>query len=253
MRNGVGGDHGGGRPDPVAVDLGPMAVEEGIVNGPTDGAMRIEELAERSGVTATTIRLYQNKRILEPPEVVKRVGWYNGEHLTRLRQISRLQDEGFSLSGIARLRSAWQAGETLTSLLGEIQEEGDPELPGVEGDRPLEGDRLQRAIDLGLVERTADGQVIVLDESLVAAGRAMAGLTGLGIPPEVVIADWHRIADATDDLAPMLVDQLLAHVLPSEVVDGLREVRSLAVRAVAASMASSLALSGTERPGGDLS
>src|SRR3954467_5052908 len=84
--------------------------------------MRLDDLAREAGVPTTTVRLYQNKGILHRPRLVGRTGYYDGTHLTRLALIARLQDQGFSLSAVARLLETWEAGRDLTDLVGVEQQ-----------------------------------------------------------------------------------------------------------------------------------
>jgi DNA-binding transcriptional MerR regulator len=56
--------------------------------------LTIDELARRAGTRTTTVRLYQTKGLLPPPEIRGRLGYYNAAHLARLRVIDRLQKRG---------------------------------------------------------------------------------------------------------------------------------------------------------------
>jgi DNA-binding transcriptional MerR regulator len=64
---------------------------------------RIEELAERSGVTVDTVRFYQTRGLLPRPERDGRVAWYDDGHLERLERVRDLKARGFPLAIIARL------------------------------------------------------------------------------------------------------------------------------------------------------
>jgi DNA-binding transcriptional MerR regulator len=66
-------------------------------------ALTIEQLAAQSGMTVRNIRAHQARGLLDPPDVRLRVGYYGPEHVTRLKLIRQLQDEGFNLAGIKRL------------------------------------------------------------------------------------------------------------------------------------------------------
>ena len=69
-----------------------------------EGQLTIEELASRAGTATTTVRMYQSKGLLPPPERRGRIGYYGEGHLARLRLIA-------SKPPARRLRSA-------TSMLG---------------------------------------------------------------------------------------------------------------------------------------
>ncbi|HEX7522031.1 MAG TPA: MerR family transcriptional regulator [Acidimicrobiia bacterium] len=64
---------------------------------------RVEELARREGVSVDTIRFYQKRRLVPPPDREGRIGWYGTEHVERLARIRELQQQGFSLAMIRRV------------------------------------------------------------------------------------------------------------------------------------------------------
>jgi len=55
------------------------------------GQLTIEELASQAGTATTTVRMYQSKGLLPPPERHGRIGYYGHGHLARLRLIAQLQ------------------------------------------------------------------------------------------------------------------------------------------------------------------
>jgi DNA-binding transcriptional MerR regulator len=64
---------------------------------------RVDELARLSGVSVDTVRFYQSRGLIEPPERDGRVAWYSDGHRDRLGHIRDLKDKGFNLSSIRRL------------------------------------------------------------------------------------------------------------------------------------------------------
>ena len=80
--------------------------------------MTIEELASQAGTATTTVRMYQSKGLLPPPERRGRIGYYGHGHLARLRLIAQLQEQGFSLASIKQLTDAWESGRGLDDILG---------------------------------------------------------------------------------------------------------------------------------------
>jgi DNA-binding transcriptional MerR regulator len=66
---------------------------------------RVDDLAARAAVSVDTVRYYQAKGLLPPPERDGRISWYSDEHLQRLERIRALKDNGFTLASIARLLS----------------------------------------------------------------------------------------------------------------------------------------------------
>jgi DNA-binding transcriptional MerR regulator len=75
----------------------------GTIPGVPRDALRVEELARRAEVSVDTIRFYQKRQLLPPPQRVGRIAWYGDEHLDRLARIKDLQRQGFSLAVIRRL------------------------------------------------------------------------------------------------------------------------------------------------------
>jgi DNA-binding transcriptional MerR regulator len=73
--------------------MGPVGAREPAV-------LTIDELAALSGVPSRTIRFYQSKGTLPPPERRGRVAYYNVDHVERLRVIAELQDRGLRLDAI---------------------------------------------------------------------------------------------------------------------------------------------------------
>src|SRR5262245_40019825 len=83
-----------------------------------DHGLTIEQLAERAATKTSTIRLYQARGLLPPPQLSGRVGYYSPAHLARLRVVARLQERGYSLSAIKELLDGWSRGTSLSELLG---------------------------------------------------------------------------------------------------------------------------------------
>jgi DNA-binding transcriptional MerR regulator len=82
------------------------------------GLMTIEQLASRADTATSTVRMYQTRGLLPPPVRRGRIGYYGQGHLSRLRLIADLQEQGFSLASIKRLTQAWESGRSLEDVLG---------------------------------------------------------------------------------------------------------------------------------------
>ncbi len=79
----------------------------------------IDEIATVARVPSRTIRFYQARGALMPPEIRGRVAYYGEKHLERLRLIAQLQDRGLSISAIRDLLASIDKGETdLAEWLG---------------------------------------------------------------------------------------------------------------------------------------
>src|SRR5260370_13094720 len=90
--------------------------------------LRVEELAGQADVSVDTIRFYQKRRLLPPPERRGRIAWYGPEHVDRLAQIRDLQQRGFSLAIIRRIVSGEldRADEPLAAAVTGAREDGGP-------------------------------------------------------------------------------------------------------------------------------
>lgn len=87
-------------------------------NETVDPTLSIDELARRVELPSSTIRMYQARKLLQPPTRVGRGAVYGAEHLNRLQLIASLQSRGFSLAAIGGLIEAWEHGQDLESLVG---------------------------------------------------------------------------------------------------------------------------------------
>src|ERR1700752_1139904 len=67
--------------------------------------LTIEQLAAEVGMAVPNTRNHHSRGLLPPPEVRARVGYYNSEHVARLRLILDLQADVFNLAAIERLLS----------------------------------------------------------------------------------------------------------------------------------------------------
>lgn len=83
----------------------------------TEGAYRVEELAAEAGIGVDTIRYYQGLGLLPPTTREGRSVIYGAEHLTRLRTVRALAEDGFTLAQIKRLLDE-SGHQLLASLAG---------------------------------------------------------------------------------------------------------------------------------------
>ena len=116
---------------------------------PVPEVLSLDELAERSGVSARTIRYYQSEDILPSPRKVGRDACYAIGHLERLEQISELLDQGETMSPMLynQLRDACSASARaplyLTHLFRDVARAARADF-GVR-----EAERAVREIELG--------------------------------------------------------------------------------------------------------
>lgn len=63
---------------------------------------RVEQLAATCDVSVDTVRYYQSRGLLPPPEREGRVAWYGPAHAERIREVRSLQRKGLTLAAIER-------------------------------------------------------------------------------------------------------------------------------------------------------
>ncbi len=175
--------------------------------------MTIDELARQAGTTTRNVRAYQTRGVLDPPEIVGRIGYYNERHLTRLRLISRLQQRGFGLQAINDLLSAWDHGSSLSDVLGfsdalmapwtdEVPESVsraklEELFPEIKRDPSL----ISKAVELDLLAPEGDGWRIP-SPRLMKVG---AQLVSVGIPLAVVLKQAELMKADIEGIAWRLV------------------------------------------------
>ena len=174
-----------------------------------EGQLTIEELASQAGTATTTVRMYQSKGLLPPPERRGRIGYYGPGHLARLRLIGQLQEQGFSLASIKRLTDAWESGRGLADILGletQVAAVWAPEQPTrlklsefkeLFAGQAITPAVIQRAIHMGLVG--FDGIfVTVKSPKLLAIGLE---LVRAGIPVKETMDELETLQGMADSIA----------------------------------------------------
>ncbi len=64
---------------------------------------RVEQLAAACDVSVDTVRYYQSRGLLPPPDREGRLAWYGPEHARRIRDIRTLRGKGLTLAAIRRV------------------------------------------------------------------------------------------------------------------------------------------------------
>ena len=80
--------------------------------------LSLDEIVERSGLSARTIRYYQSEGILPSPRKVGRDARYSAAHLERLEQIAELQARGLKIEAIKQLLGRNRDHRSVTEWLG---------------------------------------------------------------------------------------------------------------------------------------
>jgi DNA-binding transcriptional MerR regulator len=163
----------------------------------------VHELAERSQVPVSSIRMYQQRKLLPPPERRGRNGVYKQSHLDRLVLIEQMQAKGYSLAAILDVLHHNSGGvenllntelpalaeQTVTMSLMELVQR----LPT--SDVSLE--TLQRTSDLGLIEINGT-EVTVRQPAFLDAGST---LSSLKIPTSAILDAYESLRDNVAQIA----------------------------------------------------
>ena len=155
---------------------------------------RVDELASRAGISVDTVRFYQTKGLLPPPQRSGRIALYSPEHLERLRRIKDLKARGLSLAVIRRVVSGNfdRADEALVGAVSApLPEDGEErfltrdELAGSAGVSPVLLEAIER--DGLLVAHPQQGEACYT-EADVSALRAGLTLLEAGLPLSELLA-----------------------------------------------------------------
>ena len=170
--------------------------------------LRVEELAGRADVSVDTIRFYQKRRLLPPPERRGRIAWYGVEHVERLARIKDLQRRGFSLAVIRRIVTGEldRADEPLAAaVVAAVDDENRAqefltlhELAARSGVPEALNESIVREGLLVPRRHEGDARFTTADVDIVAAGLRLLE-TGLPMPELLTLARRHH--DATRDTA----------------------------------------------------
>ncbi len=188
------------RPEPVS-ELAEIAEPEPVT---------IDELAHEVGLPASTIRLYQNRGLLPPPERRGRVGYYGIAHRAHLRLIAHLQAQGFSLAGIARLLDAWTRGHSVERLVGLYEVAPGLRRPSERvsllgladriDDMDFRPEHLRQAEELGLLVREEGGFRVRIPALVESAGEVARH----GVDTSTILGECERLLAAARETGSRL-------------------------------------------------
>jgi len=100
--------------------------------------LTVEQLAAEVGMSVRNIRNHHSRGLLPPPQVRARVGYYNADHVARLRLILDLQADGFNLAAIERLLGGTDGlAQRLLGLRSAVTAPFEPETPELITDQEL--------------------------------------------------------------------------------------------------------------------
>jgi len=176
------------------------------ITKPAEADLTIEQLAAKVRMSVRNIRNHHSRGLLPPPEVRARVGYYNDEHVARLRLIQDLQADGFNLAAIERLLSGSDgvAGRLL-GLRHAVTAPFDPETPEVITAEELEArfgevsaKDVERVRKLKLLVPLGDARFEVPSPALL---RAAEEVMALGISLHAALALVERMSRDCDSIS----------------------------------------------------
>ncbi len=153
----------------------------------------VEELSRRTGITVRSLRSYQSRKLLPPPVVRGRTGFYDERHVARIELIKDLQSEGFKLDSIARMLDEGGRSDadllrftrSVKGLFG-TSEGSITTVEDLGGRFGVSADQVDavvaRAEKLGLVQQISEGTYEELAPRLINAGEQ--AVKALGLPAQ---------------------------------------------------------------------
>jgi DNA-binding transcriptional MerR regulator len=184
------------------------------------GELTIEQLAAQTGMSVRNIRAHQARGLLAGPEVRLRVGYYDSEHVARLKLVRDLQQEGFNLAAIKHLLDD---SEGMAQRLARVRQTL-TEPPNAEEPQTLTvaelGRRfrvsaedaprvLGRAQRLGVVVAVDDGHFEVPSPALLAVAERVVAR---GVSLDGALAEFEQIERHCDAISASFVNLFVDEV-----------------------------------------
>jgi DNA-binding transcriptional MerR regulator len=168
--------------------------------------LTVEQLAAEVGMSVRNIRNHHTRGLLPPPEVRARVGYYNAEHVARLRLILDMQADGFNLAAIERLLSGSDGlAERLLGLRTAVTTPFDPETPEfITAEElqarfgELDSKDAERVRKLGLLIPLGDDRFEVPSPALLGAAEQVIEL---GIPLHAALVLIEKVSRDCDSIS----------------------------------------------------
>lgn len=176
---------------------------------------RVEELAAASGVGVDTIRFYQGRGLLDPPERRGRIALYGESHARRLRRIRELQAQGFPLELIRRALAEGEPDER-EPLLAALVDAGVGSrtltLEELAAETRVPAALVRAAVSAGLIEPLrVDGEER-FSEADVEMARLGLALLESGFPLQTLLEHAVRHADSVRATCDAAIELFDAHV-----------------------------------------
>lgn len=188
--------------------------------------LTIDQLSRETGMTARNIRAHQSRGLVPPPKVHSRTGYYEEEHVARIKLIQDMQAQGFNLKAIEKLvdLASGTSSQTLRFERSVLEPFGTEqpevitaaelaELFGEDGDLKT----LAKAEKIGVIAPLGDGTWEVRSPALL---RAATELIELGIPLNHGLAVGEAIVKHTSAIARDFVRLFVQDVIDPMRKDG---------------------------------
>ncbi len=180
-------------------------------------SFKIDELAQRTGMTVRNIRAHQSRGLLPPPEVRGRTGFYGPEHEARIELIKELQADGFNLESIRRLLETANGSSAdvlrFTRALREPFAAEEPEVVTIEelSERWQRDDPalVRKAERIGFLRPLGDGRYEELSPRIA---HAAVELAEIGVPVEVALTVAQKLRRHADGVAREFVKLFVKQV-----------------------------------------
>jgi DNA-binding transcriptional MerR regulator len=186
------------------------------------GRLRVEALAARADTTVDTVRFYQKRKLLPPPQREGRIAWYGPEHVERLAHIRGLQARGLTLTLIGRIVRG-ELDDTDAPLAAAVATAADDAVDADGPERFLTIDQLAHltGVPRALLETVAaeglllprahggEDRYTAADVDVVRAGMA---LLEQGLPLDELLALARVHHEETRAVAERAVEMFDAHV-----------------------------------------
>jgi DNA-binding transcriptional MerR regulator len=173
----------------------------------SEPSWRIDDLAQRAGVTVDTIRFYQREGLLPPAERAGRNKLYGPVHLERLERIRELQQRRFSLAACRALLETRQAGIAEGIFGGTMAASYTfDDLVDRSGIDPTLARRLH---EVGLVREPAEFGRDAYDGADLDVMRAAADLIAAGLPADIVVEVARIYTEGVEQMQSQVLDVFL--------------------------------------------
>lgn len=176
-------------------------------------ALRVEELAASAEVSVDTIRYYQGMGLLPPSTKDGRTARYGSAHLSRLRTIRALADDGFTLAQIKRLVADEHDEPLLESLAGR---QGTLTRGELVAQTELAEPLIDLAVSAGLIEPLAESPEERFSPDAVPMLAAGKSLLEAGIPLDRLAALATRHATGIEDVVDEAIELFGEFVRPTQ-------------------------------------